>query len=106
MTAATVHIFSELFAAFMLSVFSGGQVHEESTAAFSVDRARLCFRSRSTCNPQDFFQRSTHGFSALRTILNLRQVAAVENSIVVQDTPENIAFAERIVPDLENPSTR
>jgi hypothetical protein len=38
--------------------------------------------------------------TALRTILNLRQVSALDDSIVMTDTAENIAFSERMVKDL------
>jgi hypothetical protein len=43
--------------------------------------------------------------TALRSVLNLRQISALENSIVMQDTVENVAFAERIVLDLEKQGT-
>jgi hypothetical protein len=39
--------------------------------------------------------------TALRTILNVRQVSALDDSIVMTDTAENIAFSERMVKDLE-----
>jgi hypothetical protein len=42
----------------------------------------------------------------LRTILGIRQISPVGNSIVMEDTGENIAFAEKIVSDLERPGTR
>jgi type II secretory pathway component GspD/PulD (secretin) len=41
--------------------------------------------------------------TALRTILNLRQVSVLDDSIVMTDTAENIAFSEKIVKDLETP---
>jgi hypothetical protein len=36
----------------------------------------------------------------------MRQISAIENSIVMQDTAENIAFAEKIVSDLEKADAR
>jgi hypothetical protein len=44
--------------------------------------------------------------TALRTILGLRQVSTIDNSIVIADTAENIAFSEKLVRDLEGPATR
>jgi hypothetical protein len=44
--------------------------------------------------------------TVLRVMLNLRQISPLENSIVMQDTAENVAFAERIVSDLQRPGTR
>jgi len=44
--------------------------------------------------------------TALRTLLNVKQVSALENSIVIQDTAENVAIAERIVSDLDSPRAR
>ena len=41
--------------------------------------------------------------TALRTILNVRQISTIQNSIVLQETAENVAFAERIVSDLDRP---
>jgi type II secretory pathway component GspD/PulD (secretin) len=43
---------------------------------------------------------------ALRTILNLRNVAVVPSAIVIEDTTANIAFAEKIVADLDRPARR
>jgi hypothetical protein len=44
--------------------------------------------------------------TALRTIINLRQVSALDNSIVMTDTAENIAFSERIIRELSTPAAR
>jgi type II secretory pathway component GspD/PulD (secretin) len=44
--------------------------------------------------------------TALRTLLNFKQVSALENSIVIQDTAENVAIAERVVADLDSPRSR
>src|SRR5262249_43140799 len=44
--------------------------------------------------------------TALRTLFNLKQVSVLDNSIVVSDTAENIAFSERLVKDLQSPATR
>jgi hypothetical protein len=44
--------------------------------------------------------------TTLRTILNVRQISVVDNSIVMQDSEDNIRFAEKIVADLENAGTR
>jgi type II secretory pathway component GspD/PulD (secretin) len=38
--------------------------------------------------------------TALRTLLNTREVASAPNAIVMRDTPENIALAERLIADL------
>jgi hypothetical protein len=43
---------------------------------------------------------------ALRTILNVRQISTLADAIVMQDTAENIALAERIVSDLDKPASR
>jgi hypothetical protein len=43
---------------------------------------------------------------ALRTLLNLRQISVLENSIVMTDTAENVAFSEKIVKDLQAPASR
>ncbi len=42
--------------------------------------------------------------TALRTLFNLRQIATLDNSIVVTDTVENIAFAEKMLKDLDGPA--
>jgi len=39
--------------------------------------------------------------AALRTVLNARQVESTAKSIVLRDTAENVAIAERIVADLD-----
>jgi hypothetical protein len=44
--------------------------------------------------------------TALRTILNLRQVSALDSSIFMTDTAENVAFSEKIVKDLQTPPSR
>jgi hypothetical protein len=44
--------------------------------------------------------------TALRTLLNARQISTIQNSIVMQDTAESIAFAEKIVSDLDRPEPR
>jgi hypothetical protein len=44
--------------------------------------------------------------TTLRTLLNLRQISTLENSIVIQDTAESIRFAEEIVADLEKAGAR
>ena len=44
--------------------------------------------------------------TALRTILNIHQVSTLEDSIVLQDTAENVAFAEKLVADLEKAGGR
>jgi len=41
--------------------------------------------------------------TALRTILNLTQVATTANAIVVEDTPANVALAERMIANLDRP---
>jgi hypothetical protein len=43
---------------------------------------------------------------ALRTLFSLRQVSALDNSIVLTDTAENVAFAEKLVKDLQSPASR
>jgi hypothetical protein len=43
---------------------------------------------------------------ALRIILNLRRISTLDNSIVMTDTAENIAFSEKIVKDLETRAAR
>ena len=42
---------------------------------------------------------TTEIVTALRILLNLRQVAPLDNSIVITDTAENVAFAEKLVSD-------
>jgi hypothetical protein len=49
---------------------------------------------------------TTEIITALRTLLNLRQISTIQNSIVLQETAESVAFAERIVSDLDKPSVR
>ncbi len=44
--------------------------------------------------------------TALRALLNLRQISALDNSIVVTDTAENVAFSEKIVKELQAPVSR
>ena len=44
--------------------------------------------------------------TALRTILNLRHVDVGPSAIVIEDTTANIAFAEKIVSDLDRPARR
>jgi len=44
--------------------------------------------------------------TTLRTLLNIRQISTLDNSIVVTDTEENIAFSEKIVKDLETGAAR
>jgi len=44
--------------------------------------------------------------TALRTLLNLRQISTLDNSIVMTDTAENVAFSEKIVKDLQSPVSR
>jgi len=44
--------------------------------------------------------------TALRTLLNLRQISALDNSIVMTDTAENVAFSQKIVKDLQAPVSR
>ena len=44
--------------------------------------------------------------TALRTLLNLRQISTLDNSIVITDTAENVAFSEKIVKDLQAPVSR
>ena len=44
--------------------------------------------------------------TALRTILNLRHVDVGPSAIVIEDTTANIAFAEKIVSDLDRPVRR
>jgi hypothetical protein len=44
--------------------------------------------------------------TALRTLLNLRQISALDNSIVMTDTADNVAFSEKIVKDLQAPVSR
>jgi hypothetical protein len=46
-------------------------------------------------------QRTTELVTLLRTILNIRQMSVLDNSIVMTDTAENVAFSEKIVRDLE-----
>jgi hypothetical protein len=43
---------------------------------------------------------------ALRTLLNLRQVSTLDNSIVITDTAENIAFTEKMLKELDTPAAR
>ena len=43
---------------------------------------------------------------ALRTILNLRQVSTLDNSIVIIDTAENIAFTEKMLKELDTLAAR
>lgn len=43
---------------------------------------------------------------ALRTLFSLGQISALDNSIVVTDTAENVAFAEKLVKDLQSPASR
>jgi hypothetical protein len=44
--------------------------------------------------------------TALRTLLNIRQISALDNSIVMTDTAENVAFSEKLVKDLQTPVSR
>jgi type II secretory pathway component GspD/PulD (secretin) len=44
--------------------------------------------------------------TALRSIINLRQVSTLDNSIVMTDTAENVAFSEKMLKDLDGPPTR
>src|SRR5262245_8164018 len=44
--------------------------------------------------------------TALRTILGLRQISTLDNSIDMTDTAENISFSEKMVRDLETPPAR
>jgi type II secretory pathway component GspD/PulD (secretin) len=46
-------------------------------------------------------QRTTELVTALRTLLNIRQISVLDNSIVITDTAENVAFSEKIVRDLD-----
>ena len=48
----------------------------------------------------------TEILTALRTILNLRHVDVGPSAIVIEDTTANIAFAEKIVSDLDRPVRR
>jgi hypothetical protein len=48
----------------------------------------------------------TEILTALRTILNLRHVDAGPSAIVIEDTSANIAFAEKLVADLDRPARR
>ena len=43
----------------------------------------------------------TEVVTALRTLLNARDVAASTNSIVIQDTADHVAVAEKMVSDLD-----
>ena len=43
---------------------------------------------------------------ALRTLLNLRQISTLDNSIVITDTAENIAFTEKMLKELDTPAAR
>jgi len=43
---------------------------------------------------------------ALRTILSVRQISTLDNSIVMTDTAENIAFSEKMLRDLDTPAAR
>ena len=43
---------------------------------------------------------------ALRTLLNVKQVEARNNAIILRDTESNIVIAERLVADLDKPSRR
>jgi hypothetical protein len=44
--------------------------------------------------------------TGLRTLLNLRQISALDSSIVIQDTAETVTFAEKIVSDLQKPGAQ
>ena len=44
--------------------------------------------------------------TALRALLNIRQISALDSSIVMTDTAENVAFSEKIVKDLQAPVSR
>jgi hypothetical protein len=44
--------------------------------------------------------------TALRTVLNLRQLSTLDNSIVITDTAENIIFAEKMLKELETSAVR
>ena len=39
--------------------------------------------------------------TALRTVLNLRQLSTLDNSIVITDTAENVVFAEKMLKELD-----
>ena len=48
----------------------------------------------------------TEILTVLRTILNLRHADVGPSAIVIEDTTANIAFAEKIVSDLDRPARR
>jgi type II secretory pathway component GspD/PulD (secretin) len=48
----------------------------------------------------------TNLVTALRTVLNLRQLSTLDNSIVITDTAENIVFAEKMLKELNAPAVR
>jgi type II secretory pathway component GspD/PulD (secretin) len=44
--------------------------------------------------------------TTLRVLFNLRQISVLDNSIVMTDTAENVAFSEKLVKDLQSPPSR
>ena len=69
-------------------------------------RADLLARVTKTIQLSKVLPNVNDVVTALRTILNIRQISTLENSIVMQDTAENIAFTEKLVSDLEKTGGR
>jgi hypothetical protein len=44
--------------------------------------------------------------TALRSILSVRQVSALDNSLVMTETAETISFSEKMLKDLDTPPAR
>jgi hypothetical protein len=44
--------------------------------------------------------------TALRSILSVRQVSALDNSVVMTETAETISFSEKMLKDLDTPPAR
>jgi len=68
-------------------------------------RSELLPKTTRTINLTALAQSSINEIvTALRSVLNIRQISTIENSIVITDTAENVTFAERMVKNLETPS--
>jgi hypothetical protein len=70
-------------------------------------RADVLPQTMKTINLTSFSTRDiTEMVTMLRTMFNVRKVDVIEKSIVLHETPETLAFAERIVAELEKSVAR
>ena len=69
-------------------------------------RADVLPRVTKTIQPSKVLPNINDVVTALRTVFNIRQISTLENSIVMQETAENIAFSEKLVSDLEKAGVR